>query len=47
MKKLINQVDDVLAQALSGFGAAHADLVALGAGHNFVTRAARRPARSR
>ena len=27
MKKLINRVDDVLAQALSGFGAAHADLV--------------------
>ena len=27
MKKLINHVDDVLAQALSGFGAAHPDLV--------------------
>ena len=27
MKKLINRVDDVLAQALEGFGAAHADLV--------------------
>lgn len=40
MKKLINQVDDVLAQALSGFGAAHADLVRLHAGPVFVTRAA-------
>ena len=40
MKKLINQVDDILAQALSGFGAAHADLVRLHADPVFVTRAA-------
>ena len=40
MKKLINQVDDILAQALSGFGAAHADLVRLHADSVFVTRAA-------
>ena len=39
MKKLINQVDDVLAQALSGFGAAHADIVQLHADPVFVTRA--------
>ena len=40
MKKLINHVDDVLAQALSGFGAAHADLVRVHADPAFVTRAA-------
>lgn len=40
MKKLINRVDDVLAQALSGFGAAHADLVRVHAAPAFVTRAA-------
>jgi phosphoenolpyruvate---glycerone phosphotransferase subunit DhaK len=40
MKKLINHVDDVLAQALSGFGAAHADLVLVHADPAFVTRAA-------
>ena len=32
MKKLINAVDDVLAESLDGFAAAHADIVALGAG---------------
>lgn len=40
MKKLINDVDDVLAQALSGFGAAHADLVRVHTGPSYVTRAA-------
>src|SRR5215216_1772148 len=40
MKKLINHVDDVLAQALSGFGAAHADLVRVHTDPTFVTRAA-------
>ena len=40
MKKLINNVDDVLAQALSGFGAAHPDLVRVHTGPTFVTRAA-------
>ena len=39
MKKLINNVDDVLAQALSGFGAAHPDLVRVHTGPTFVTRA--------
>ena len=27
MKKFVNHVDDVLTEALSGFGAAHGDLV--------------------
>jgi dihydroxyacetone kinase-like protein len=40
MKKLINRVDDVLAQALDGFGAAHADLVRVHRNPAFVTRAA-------
>ena len=40
MKKLINHVDDVLAQALSGFGAAHGDLVRVHEAPTFVTRAA-------
>ena len=39
MKKLINNVDDVLAQALGGFGAAHPDLVRVHTGPTFVTRA--------
>ncbi len=39
MKKLINRVDDVLAQALSGFGAAHADLVRVHTTPAYVTRA--------
>src|ERR1700730_5919217 len=30
MKKLINAADDVLAESLDGFAAAHADLVVLG-----------------
>ena len=29
MKKLINAVDDLLRESLDGFGAAHADLVAV------------------
>jgi len=40
MKKLINHVDDVLAQALEGFGSAHADLVRVHRDPTFVTRAA-------
>ncbi|MFO1049062.1 MAG: dihydroxyacetone kinase subunit DhaK [Geminicoccaceae bacterium] len=44
MKKLINGVEDVLAQALEGFGAAHADLVRVHTGPVFVTRAAATPA---
>jgi phosphoenolpyruvate---glycerone phosphotransferase subunit DhaK len=38
MKKLINHVDTVLAESLDGFVAAHADIVALGADHQFVRR---------
>jgi len=41
MKKLINQVDDLLPDALDGFAAAHADIVSLGAERAFVQR--RRP----
>ena len=44
MKKLINGVDDVLAQALEGFGAAHADLVRVHTEPVFVTRASAIPA---
>ena len=38
MKKLINDVDDVLAESLDGFAAAHADVVTLGAERKFVRR---------
>ncbi|WP_413992575.1 dihydroxyacetone kinase subunit DhaK [Labrys okinawensis] len=38
MKKLINAVDDVLAQSLDGFAAAHADIVVLGEERKFVRR---------
>jgi phosphoenolpyruvate---glycerone phosphotransferase subunit DhaK len=38
MKKLINHVDTVLGESLDGFAAAHADIVTLGAGHQFVRR---------
>ena len=38
MKKLINHVDTVLTESLDGFAAAHADIVALGAAHQFVRR---------
>ena len=38
MKKLINDVDNVLAESLDGFAAAHADIVSLGAGRQFVRR---------
>lgn len=43
MKKLINKVEDVLVESLDGFCAAHADIVALGADHKFVRRAALKP----
>ena len=39
MKKLINAVDDVLNDSLSGFGAAHGDLVTVSLAPKFVTRA--------
>ena len=38
MKKLINHVDDVLAESLDGFAAAHADIVSLGTDRLFVQR---------
>jgi len=38
MKKLINDVDDVLAESLDGFAVAHADIVTLGAERKFVRR---------
>jgi phosphoenolpyruvate---glycerone phosphotransferase subunit DhaK len=40
MKKFINRVDDVLAEALDGFDAAHADIVRVHRDPTFVTRAA-------
>ncbi|MFA6178454.1 MAG: dihydroxyacetone kinase subunit DhaK [Candidatus Methylopumilus sp.] len=39
MKKFINNVDDVLVESLSGFAAAHQDLVSLHLAPNFLTRA--------
>ena len=38
MKKLINDVSDVLAESLDGFAAAHGDIVELGADRKFVRR---------
>ena len=38
MKKLINDVDSLLAESLDGFAAAHADIVSLGEGAAFVRR---------
>jgi dihydroxyacetone kinase-like protein len=43
MKKLINAVDDILAESLDGFAAAHADLVTLGEGRKYVRRRQLRP----
>ena len=43
MKKLINHVDDVLAESLDGFAAAHADIVSLGAERKFVQRRSLKP----
>jgi phosphoenolpyruvate---glycerone phosphotransferase subunit DhaK len=40
MKKIINHVDDVLAESLDGFAAAHADIVSLGEERRFVRRRA-------
>jgi dihydroxyacetone kinase-like protein len=45
MKKLINSPDGVLAEALDGFAAAHADIVVLGEERKFVRR--RMPARNK
>jgi phosphoenolpyruvate---glycerone phosphotransferase subunit DhaK len=43
MKKLINDVDLVLAESLDGFAAAHADIVSLGAERQFVRRRSTKP----
>jgi dihydroxyacetone kinase-like protein len=40
MKKFVNRVDDVLAEALRGFGAAHRDIVKVNVDPTYVTRAA-------
>jgi dihydroxyacetone kinase-like protein len=40
MKKIVNHVDDVLAESLDGFAAAHADIVTLGEQRRFVRRRA-------
>ena len=39
MKKFINKVDDILAESLSGFAAAHHDLVRLNLDPNYLVRA--------
>ena len=38
MKKFINKVDNILTESLSGFAAAHSDLVSLHLDPNFITR---------
>ena len=43
MKKLINDVETVLAESLDGFAEAHADIVTLGAERQFVRRRALTP----
>ena len=43
MKKLINHVDNLLAESLDGFAAAHADIVTLGNEREFVRRRLTRP----
>ena len=43
MKKLINDVETVLAESLDGFTAAHADIVTLGAERQFVRRRQTKP----
>ncbi len=39
MKKFVNRVDDILTEALRGFGAAHGDIVKVNNDPTFVTRA--------
>ncbi len=43
MKKLINAVDNVLAESLDGFAAAHSDIVTLGDGRAFIRRKTVKP----
>ncbi|MGH6926897.1 MAG: dihydroxyacetone kinase subunit DhaK, partial [Dongiaceae bacterium] len=39
MKKFVNRVDDILTEALRGFGAAQGDIVKVGFDPTYVTRA--------
>jgi phosphoenolpyruvate---glycerone phosphotransferase subunit DhaK len=43
MKNLSNHTDTILAESLDGFAAAHADIVTLGADHEFVRRKNTKP----
>ncbi|MDM0034571.1 dihydroxyacetone kinase subunit DhaK [Variovorax sp. J22P271] len=43
MKKLINDVESLLSESLDGFAAAHADIVTLGEGGQFVRRRTPKP----
>lgn len=43
MKKIINEIANVLPESLSGFAAAHADIVTLGEEHKFVRRRMLKP----
>ncbi len=43
MKKLINDIDSVLAESLDGFAAAHSDIVTLGPEYQFVRRRGLKP----
>lgn len=43
MKKLINDVENMLSESLDGFAAAHADIVALGEASQFVRRRTPKP----
>ncbi|WP_421692951.1 dihydroxyacetone kinase subunit DhaK [Aestuariivirga sp.] len=43
MKKLINEVANVLTESLDGFAAAHANIVTLGAEHKFIARKVLKP----
>jgi phosphoenolpyruvate---glycerone phosphotransferase subunit DhaK len=43
MKKLINAIDDVLAESLDGFAAANSDILTLGEDRKFVRRASLKP----
>jgi phosphoenolpyruvate---glycerone phosphotransferase subunit DhaK len=43
MKKLINDVEQVLAESLDGFAAAHADIVSLGSERQFIQRRTPKP----
>lgn len=46
MKKLINATDDLLAESLDGFAAAHADIVVLDAARKFVRRRTLKPGKA-